>query len=95
MSDEDEDEYTPRDRGLLVGYAWMAYAAHGGDDDLIAGVLDRGEVPESLTGLVLTPDLVERLDASAEADAYTSFWGGFIHGARAFVIERDRGLGRN
>lgn len=78
-----DDEFTPRERGLLIGHAWAQEAA---STEVATHVADTEQVPDNVRETVLD-SMRERLEASIDPNAEAAFWGGFVHGVRAFVKE--------
>jgi hypothetical protein len=80
-----DDEFTPRERGLLIGHAWAQEAA---SPEAAKRVVESGHVPDDVREVVLEPGgMLKRLEASIDPNAEDAFWGGFVHGVRAFVVE--------
>ena len=104
-----EDEYTPRDRGLLVGSDFADRVAKGKvvlheyeDSPPIppAEALEKmaagtPHVPDDLRRILIEAGIMDRLAESEDRDAGSAFWGGFRDGVRARIIELQRGLGPN
>jgi hypothetical protein len=89
-----DDELTPREVGILAGYEWVRLHARSGprtSDGDLAALTDTGLVSAETRETVLAAGMRERLDASKDPDAEEAFWGGFVHGARAFVVEVKTG----
>jgi hypothetical protein len=83
-----EDELNPREFGLLIGQMWAEHLPTESDDKRhLAEVLDERRVPDEVRERVMLPDIRERLDGSAEANADAAFWDGFVDGVRAFQDE--------
>lgn len=78
-----DDEFTPRERGLLIGHAWAQEAA---PLEAAKRVAETEQVPDDVRETVLD-SMRERLEASIDPNAEGAFWGGFVHGVRAFVGE--------
>jgi hypothetical protein len=80
-----DDEFTPRERGLLIGHAWAQEAASW---EAAKQVADAEQVPDDVREVMLGHGgMRERLEASIDPNAEAAFWGGFVHGVRAFVKE--------
>jgi hypothetical protein len=80
-----DDEFTPRERGLLIGHAWAQEAA---SPKAAKHVADTEQVPDDVREIVLGDGRMrDRLEASIDPNAEAAFWGGFVHGVRAFVVE--------
>lgn len=80
-----DDEFTPRERGLLIGHAWAQEAASPKAAEHVA---DTEQVPDDVREVVLGDGRMrDRLEASIDPNAEGAFWGGFVHGVRAFVKE--------
>jgi hypothetical protein len=80
-----DDEFTPRERGLLIGHAWAQEAA---SLEAAKHVADGEQVPDDVREIVLGDGgMRDRLEASIDPNAEAAFWGGFVHGVRAFVVE--------
>ena len=96
------DEYTPRERGLLLGHALAQKIARGGVAivggtpgevlDALAG--DPPQVPSELYEHIMD-GMAERLADGEDPDAEEAFWAGFVHGVRAFLVELQIGTGDN
>jgi hypothetical protein len=97
VSDETEepDEFTPRERGLLIGREVAGQIAREQmratqlTPDQALDVLAAGppQVPRELYDWIMGDGLRERLDASVDPDAESAFWGGFVTGVRAYITE--------
>lgn len=73
------NEFTPRDRGLLIGNRWAA----GFDGDLYElRPIAEGEIPDELRDLIQA-QLVEWDDIENPK----AFWGGFSHGVAAHLVD--------
>ena len=73
------NEFTPRERGILVGQKW-AESYEG----------DPADLRPSADGVIAT-DLRKEIEAMVvESDDLetTAFWGGFAHGVRAYLVEQ-------
>ena len=82
-----DDEFTPRERGLLIGHAWAQEAA---SPEAAKHVVDTEQVPDDVREVVLERGgMRDRLEASIDPNAEAAFWGGFVHGVRAFVKEEQ------
>lgn len=74
----ERNEFTPRERGLMMGYEWAS--AYNGDPlDLkpVAG----GEIDDD-TRATIQALLVE----SDDIENPQRFWGGFSHGVGAYLV---------
>jgi hypothetical protein len=45
------------------------------------------QMPRELYDRIMADGLRERLDASEDPDAESAFWGGFVTGVRAYIME--------
>ncbi len=83
-----EDEFTPRERGLMIGYAFASTWPVGSPEDreILVRMAD-GEVPADAWEEMLEGGMRERLDASVDPDADEAFRGGFVDGVGAFIVE--------
>jgi hypothetical protein len=103
------DEFTPRERGLLIGKQTAMAVATGertltspdtgepADADMVIEgmALDPPSIPEGIVDEIREVGMRERLDASEDPDAEAAFWAGFAHGVRAYVVEVRLGTGDN
>ena len=75
-----KNEFTPRERGILVGQKW-AESYEG----------DPGDLRPTADGVIAT-DLRQKIEAllveSDDIENPTAFWGGFAHGVRAYLVEQ-------
>ena len=82
------DEFTPSERGLMIGYEFAStWPGHSPDDREMLVRMAEGEMPADVWEEMLDCGMEERLDASADPDAEESFRGGFADGVRAFIVE--------
>ena len=104
MSTETEvDEYTPRERGLLIGHRWAREVRRLGvvavADDEIYVIERAASEPPDIAEEQVRRSLMENcgvrecLDASEYPDAESEFWGGRRDGVRAFLVEQKVGGG--
>jgi hypothetical protein len=79
-----EDEFTPRELGLLAGVGWATVAR----PELVTQVAKGGLCPQEVMQAHVSAGMRDRLaeydDAQAAEDAY---WKGFAQGVRAFVAQ--------
>lgn len=102
-TEEIADEFTPRERGLLIGHATALAFAEG--EVSVEGIepmdavrflaADPPLIPEDLRVRIMDAGMRERLDASEDPHAESAFWVGFVNGARAYLVEIQIGGGRN
>lgn len=79
-----DDEFTPRELGLLAGHAWAVVAANAE----VGEVVWTGVLPEVVLNKVLDAGVKERLEEFDDPlAAEREFWPGFFHGARASIVE--------
>lgn len=79
-----DDEFTPRELGLLTGHAWAVHA----DAKDVAEVAETQVLPEVVLDVVLEAGVKMRLmEFDDPLAAEREFWPGFVHGVRAFVVE--------
>lgn len=90
QEDDEPDEFTPRERGLLIGHRWAMIAAPLVDRAALLAVAE-GEIPDELRAFVGEHGMAERLQASDDPAAENAFWAGVVTGVRAFVVELDTG----
>lgn len=102
----EKDEYTPRERGLLIGNRWAGDMRRAGaravdHEGLVRDPLVEAAKETPVLG-VDTRDLImveggmrERLDASEDPDAESAFWAGFRDGVRAYLVVVEVGGGAN
>jgi hypothetical protein len=72
-------EFTPRERGILVGQKW-AESYEG----------DPGDLRPTADGVIaadLRKEIEAMLDESDDVET-TAFWSGFAHGVRAYLVEQ-------
>jgi hypothetical protein len=70
---------------LLIGHAWAQEAA---SPEAAKDVADTEQVSDDVRETVLgAGGMRDRLEASIDPNAEAAFWGGFVHGVRAFVRE--------
>ena len=82
------DEFTPRERGLMIGYEFAStWPGHSADDREMLVRMADGEMPAEVWEEMLEGGMQERLDASVDPDAEEAFRGGFADGVRAFIVE--------
>jgi hypothetical protein len=79
---EERNEFTPRERGLLMGDLWAHVRAR---DHLPA---DGPPEPE------FRQEIEQYLVYSDDLENPTAFWEGFRHGVRAFVVELEVEIAR-
>jgi hypothetical protein len=81
-----DDEFTPRELGLITGNRWAGFSAAEGRKDVLHDVAE-GDVPDDVREYILSMGFRERLDEFDDPDAEEDFWRGFSHGVRAFLVE--------
>jgi hypothetical protein len=90
------DEFTPRERGLLIGAKVAELVARGeleldgatAAEQLAALAADPPQVSDGLRVWLMDDcGMAERLAASDDPDAKRAFWRGFAHGVRAWMGE--------
>ena len=90
MSDdipEAGNEYTPREQGLEGGHMWAErFADTAAELDSIAAGDVPAEVREPVEPALVAGWATWRSEETREADL-EEFWGGFVHGVRAFLVE--------
>ena len=75
------DEFTPRERGLMIGYEFAStWPGHSPDDREMLVRMADGEMPADVWEEMLDGGMRERLDASVDPDAEEAFKGGFADG---------------
>lgn len=80
MSSVGRNEFSPRERGLLIGHKWAeSYDGDAADLQRVA----EGEIPADLR-----EGIVALLVESDDIENPTAFWEGFAHGVRAFIVEQ-------
>ena len=79
---EQRNEFTPRERGLLMGDLWARASAR----DHLRPVADGNISPE------VRHDIEQFLVHSDDIENPSLFWGGFTHGVRAFVVELEQSM---
>jgi hypothetical protein len=93
----DDDEYTPRERGLLIGAIWAEHTAKssarytdrdGHPVDVVAEAAKKPpQIPDDVRRMIMDEaGMRERLDASEDPDADGAFWAGFRDGVRAYIV---------
>jgi hypothetical protein len=97
MQDEDQDELTPRERGVVLGYTWAELARARGlvvtdakgrkIDPLLAAAHKPPVIATEVRDQLMDEGMRERLDASDDPDAESAFWAGFGDGVRAYLVE--------
>jgi hypothetical protein len=105
VNDRQRDDYTPRERGLLIGSDWaQSTREHGGSavddkgnpiDPLRAAAAETPYIAPTLREEIMAAGMRERLDASESADADAAFWSGFRDGVRAYLVRMETGQGEN
>jgi len=85
MHEEPNDEFTPRDLGLLAGNSWASHV----DREVAKRVADTAEIPEELRAQTMGGGGMSlRLDEYGDDPTiHDAFWRGFVHGVRSFIIE--------
>ena len=74
------NEWTPRERGLVMGYEYAR--GYEGDPRDLKPIADKG--PDEDTRRAVQAILVE----SDDLENPTLFWGGFSHGVAGFLVEQ-------
>jgi hypothetical protein len=86
---EKPDEWTPRERGLVMGHDIAEELGRGttaGQLEPLAA--DPPQIPPLLRDRIMDEwGMRERLDASEDPDADSAFWGGFVSGVRAYIMK--------
>ena len=83
-----EDEFTPRERGLMIGYEFAStWPGHSPDDREMLERMADGEMPADVWEEILDGGMRERLDASVDFDAEEACRRGFADGVRASIVE--------
>ena len=89
-ADNDQpDEWTPRERGLLMGHDIAEEIGRGAmSGQLRPLAADPPQIPSLLRDRIMGEwGMRERLDASEDPDADSAFWGGFVSGVRAYIMK--------
>jgi hypothetical protein len=87
-----EDEFTPRELGLLAGVDWATVARREHVTQVAEGGLCPQEVMQVHVSAGMRDRLAEYDDAEAAEDAY---WKGFVHGVRTFVVQNPARAAKN
>jgi hypothetical protein len=84
-----DEEFTPRELGLLAGHAWAKTAL----PIEVTMAAEEGEMPEGAWETIMGAGMRDRLDEFEDSDAAEeTFLEGFHHGVGAFVVEDLRRL---
>jgi hypothetical protein len=78
-TDATDNEFTPRELGLLAGHAWGSASATTSGE--VAEVAETGIVPEDVLDITFQTGVAARMAEFPDAaEAESEFWQGFVHG---------------
>jgi hypothetical protein len=97
-----DDEFTPRERGLLAGHRFARIFREAGTtyededgvriDPVLSAAQDPPVIAQQVREAVMDGGMAERLAESDDPDAEDAFWDGFAQGVRAYLAEVDTGM---
>jgi hypothetical protein len=76
----ERNEWTARERGLMIGHTWAK--GYAGTDLRDLKPIANGRIDERTKDLIAA-----QLVYSDDIENPTAFWGGFAHGVAAYLVE--------